>query len=91
MWYYARDDVSAVAPIDSEISIGREQDGIRQRLGHAHEAGVGEAHGHVCVLLHELQHGLQVIRQLEGNEQGTAAKERTQTRRAARPEQVESL
>jgi histidyl-tRNA synthetase len=35
--------------IDAEVGIGGEYDRIRERFGHAQKAGVGEAHGHVCI------------------------------------------
>ena len=40
--------------IDAKVGIGGENDRVRKRFGHAHKAGVGEAHGHVCVFLQEL-------------------------------------
>jgi len=59
---HAWNNVPAVATVKAKIGVGREDDGIGECLSHTHKARVGEAHGHVCVLLHELQHGLQVIR-----------------------------
>ena len=63
-----------MAAINTEISIGRENDGIGERFSHAHEAGIGEAHGHIRVLLHKLQHDLQLFCQIESKEHGTAPK-----------------
>ena len=75
MWRHARNNVTTMAAIDPEIGIGGEHERIRQRFGHANEAGVGEAHRYIGVLLHELQHGLNVLCQFERNEHGTPAKQ----------------
>src|SRR6266542_3192842 len=88
---HAWNDVTAVAAINSEIGIGREQHGICKRLGHAHEAGVGEAHGHIGVLPHKLEDRLDVLCQLERNEHGTASKQRAQAGRTAHSNKVKSL
>jgi hypothetical protein len=65
-----------MAAVNTKISIGRQDYGIGERFGHADQAGIGEAHGYVWVLLHELQHWLQVVCQVESNEHGTTPKER---------------
>jgi len=70
---------------------GGGHDRIGQRLGHAHEAGVGKAHEHVRVLLHELEHRLNVAGQLEGGERGIASKQRAQAGRAAHSNEVKGL
>jgi len=80
-----------MAAIDPEIGIGGEHERIRQRFGHANEAGVGEAHWHIGVLLHKLQHGLDVLCQFERNEHGTSAKQRTEAERTGCPDKVKSL
>jgi len=80
-----------MATVNSEIGIGRQDKRVRERFGHSHKAGVSEAHGNVCVLLHELQHRLEILRQLEPNEHRAAAKERTQSRHPVRAEQMESF
>ena len=40
-----------MAAIYAEISIGGKEDGIGERFGDAHEAGIGEVHQNVRVLL----------------------------------------
>ena len=89
--HYARNHVPAMAAVGAKIGIGGKEDGIGERFGHAHKAGIGEAHGHVRILLHELEHGVQVFCQIESDEHGTAAKQCAQTGRAARSKQMESL
>src|SRR5665213_3671265 len=89
--HYARNHVTTVATVDAKIGIGGKEDGIGERFGHAHEAGIGEAHGYVRVLLHELEHRVQVFCQIESDKYGTAAKQCAQTGRAARSKQMESL
>jgi hypothetical protein len=80
-----------MATVNSKIGIGRQYDGVRQRFSHSHKAGVSETHGNVYVLLHELQHRFEVLRQLKRNEHRTAAKEGTQSRQALHAEQMESF
>jgi hypothetical protein len=61
-----------MAAIDAEVGISGKQEWIGQCFGHPHEAGVGEAHGHIGVFLQQLQHGFEVIVQIEICEHGTA-------------------
>lgn len=65
--------------INAEVCIGRQNDGISKSFGHANEASVGEAHRNVGVLLYELQDWLDVAGKVEGDDQGMAAKECTET------------
>jgi hypothetical protein len=44
----------AVTAAYTQVGIGRKDDGIGVRLGHVHEARVGEAYRHVGVLRHKL-------------------------------------
>jgi hypothetical protein len=46
-WRNARNNVTAMAAVDAKIGIGGKEDGIGEGFGHAHEAGIGETHGHV--------------------------------------------
>ena len=77
--------------IDAEVSIGGKNDRIRKRFGHAHKAGVGEAHGHVCVFLQEPEYGLHVVVQIESGNQGPTAKQRAEPKRPGRAEKVEGF
>ena len=54
-WHHTGNYLATVAAVDAKVGIGSENDGIGERFGHAHEAGIGEAHGYVCVLLQELE------------------------------------
>jgi hypothetical protein len=64
-----------VSTVDSEIFVGREDDGISERFGHANEASIGEAHRYVRMFLDQLHDWLYVLRKREGNEQSAAAKQ----------------
>jgi hypothetical protein len=52
--HHARNHLTAVAPVNAKVGIGGENDGVGAHFGHAYQAGIGETHGEVCVLLHEL-------------------------------------
>jgi len=80
---HTRNHLSTVATVNSEILVGRQDDGVGKRFGHANEASVGEAHGNVGVLLDQLRNRLYIPGKLEGENKGTAAKQLTEARRAA--------
>ena len=80
-----------MSAVDAEVRIGREQDRIGRRLAHSDEARVGEAHRDVRILLHETQHAIEVVREIERRNNGTPAKKRTEGWPAARPQKVEGL
>jgi hypothetical protein len=63
-----------VATVNAEILVGREDDGIGKRFGHANEASIGEAHGNAGILLDQLHDWLYVLSKCEGNSQSPAAK-----------------
>jgi hypothetical protein len=63
-----------VATVNSEILVGREDDGIAKRFSHADEASIGEAHGNVGILLDQLHDWLDVLRECEGGQQSAAVK-----------------
>jgi hypothetical protein len=54
----ARNGLAAEAAVDAEVAVGREEDGVGQNLGHADEAGVGEAHRHVGILAQQREENL---------------------------------
>ena len=54
--HQARNDLPAVSPVDAEVRIGRDDHRIGQDLAQAHEAGVGQAHGHAGVLGTQVEH-----------------------------------
>jgi hypothetical protein len=80
-----------VATVNSEILVGRQDDGVGKRFGHANEASIGEAHGNVGVFLDQFGNWLYVQRKLEGDDHGTAAKQLTEARGAALSEKVVRL
>ena len=90
-WHRTGNDLPAMPAIDAKVRIGREYDRVRKRFGHAHKAGVGEAHGHVYVFLQELEYRLHVVVQSESGNKSAAAKERAESRRPAWAEKVEGL
>jgi hypothetical protein len=83
--------LAAVATVNSEVLIGREDDGIGKRFGHAHKASIGKAHGNVGILLDQLHDWLHVLGKCEGDQQSAAAKQCAETGRTRLSEKVESL
>jgi hypothetical protein len=63
-----------VATVNAEILVGREDDGIGKRFGHANEASIGEAHRNIGILLNQLHDRYHVFGKREGNQQSAAAK-----------------
>src|SRR5262245_20177284 len=59
----------AVATIHPEIGVRGEEDGVRKNLRHADEAGVGIAHGQICVLLHERDNSLLMLAEAKRHQQ----------------------
>jgi hypothetical protein len=56
-----------VATVNSEILVGRQDDRVGKRFGHANEASIGEAHGNAGVFLDQLRNRLYVLGKLEGD------------------------
>ena len=56
-------------PVDAEVCIGGDHHWIGQGLAQAHEAGVGQAHGHAGVLGTQVEHLEQFIREIQGKPQ----------------------
>ena len=54
---HTRNHLSTVATVNSEILVGRQDDGVGKCFGHANEASIGEAHGNVGVFLDQLATG----------------------------------
>ena len=69
-----------MATVNSEILVGRQDHGVGKRFGHANEASIGKAHGNVGVFLDQFGNWLYVLRKLEGDDHGTAAKQLTEAR-----------
>jgi predicted nucleic acid-binding protein len=91
LWCHAGNDLAAVSPIDAEVRIGREYDRIGERLTHPDEAGIGEAHRNVRVLLDETQDPVELVGEIEREDDGATTKKRAQGWPAPRPEEVERL
>jgi len=81
----------AVSTVDSEIFVGREDDGISKRFGHANEASIGEAHRYVRIFLDQLHDWLYVLGKREGDEQSAAAKQGAEIGSAAFPKKMKSF
>jgi hypothetical protein len=75
--------------IDSEVWVGGEYYRVGKRFAQAHKAGVGEAHGNVCVFLQELEDWLHVVVQVKRHDQSPAAKQRAEFRPPMSTEKVE--
>ena len=80
-----------MAAIDAEIGIRGKYDGIGKCFGHTHQAGIGEAHGHIGVFLQQFQHGFHIVVEVEIHEHSTALKQSTERRSPAPAKKVESL
>jgi hypothetical protein len=83
--------VATVPAIDAEVSVRGEEHRIGERFGHPHEAGVGETHRHVGVLLKEPQERPHVRTEVESEDHGLAAEKRAESGTARRPDQVKGL
>src|SRR5229473_1561908 len=57
--------LTAVAPVNPEVRIGRQEHRVGDDLGHPHETRVREARGKIRVLLHELQDRLDMVPEVE--------------------------
>jgi len=80
-----------MAAIDAEVGISGKQERIGQCFSHPHEAGVGEAHGHIGVFLQQPQHGFRVIVKIEIHEHGTALKQSAERGGPTTAEKVEGF
>src|SRR2546430_12576233 len=88
-WCHARNDLAAVSAIDAKVRVGRQDDRVGKRLAHPDEAGIGEAHRNVRVLLHETQDAIELVRKVEREDNRATAKKRTEGWLAPQPEKVE--
>ncbi len=69
--------LAPVAAVDAKVAIRGEKHWIGERFSHAHEAGVGEAHGDVLILLHQPQYLFHLRAELEIEDQSTPPAEQT--------------
>jgi hypothetical protein len=83
--------LAVVATVNSEILVGREDDGIGKRFGHANEASIGEAHGNVGIFLDQLRDWLHVLSKSEDDAQSAASKQCAESGGTKLSEKVVSL
>lgn len=77
-WQQAGHDLPAVAAVNFKIGIGGQHHGSWQNLTHAHEAGIGHAHGHIGVFVHELKNRLPFVAQTIRHTQTSIAQQPSQ-------------
>jgi hypothetical protein len=77
--------------VDSEIRVGCEKQRIVQRLGHAYQAGIGEAHRGVRVFVHQLQCSFKVLLETEAQDHHAAQKQPGDTGATMRFQQVKGF
>src|SRR5437773_1037629 len=87
--HHTWNDLATMAAINAEVSIRCDDDRIGERLTHPDETRVGKAHRNVGVLLHEDEHTVEFVAQIERRNDCTAAKKRTECRLSRRSEEVE--
>lgn len=77
-----------MAAVETEIAVGGEDDGVGERLGHADEASIGEAHGNIGIFFDEAGNGLDVVGEIEGHDKGATAKQSVEAIEATIAEKV---
>ena len=87
----AGNDLPAVTAINPEVSIDGEKDSIGRHLAHPHQAGIGEAHRDIRVLLNELQHTLHFAAEVKRRDHRMATQESCQRRLSRAPQEKEGL
>jgi hypothetical protein len=65
----------AVPPINAEVLVGCEQDGISRNLRHPHETGISQVHGHVCIPAEQGKHGVEMFTEGEICDDRTATEQ----------------
>ena len=75
LWQQTGHDLPAVAAVNFEISIGGQYHGVRQGLTHAHETRIGQAHGHICVFVHQIKNRLPFVTQTVSHTQPAIAQQ----------------
>ena len=83
--------MSAMASIETEILVGRQDDGISKRFRHANEASISQTHRNVGILLDQPHNGLDVFGKFEANQQSTAANQCAEIGCATPSKKVEGL
>ena len=90
-WHHTGNNLSAMAAINAEIGIRGKYNGIGKCFGHTHQAGIGEAHGHIGVFLQQFQHGFHIVVEVEIHEHSTALKQSAECRGPTPTNKVESF
>lgn len=80
-----------MSTINTKISVGRKDNGVGKRLGHANEASVGEAHRNTRIFFNQLNNWLYVFGKLEADGQGGTPKEGAEAWRTKFSEKVVDL
>src|SRR5260370_26944500 len=86
-----RNYLATMAAVDPEILVGRQNDGISKRFGHANQACVGEAHRNVPVLFDPSHNGFYAVGTFEGDQQSTTEKHCAHIERAKSSEKAGAL
>lgn len=74
--------------VNAKIRISGQNHGIRKRLGHAHQASVGETHRNVGVFADELQNGINVVVEIESRNDGAPVQQLAQAGSPAPAEEM---
>src|SRR5262249_12320689 len=72
---HAGNDLTTVPPVNAEIGVRSQQNGIVQRLGHAHKTGIRETDRNVRIFLQELEQRFPVIRETVPADEGASAEQ----------------
>ena len=86
-----RNDLAAVAAINSEVVVCRQDHWVRKYFGHADQACVSQAHRYRGVFFHQLRDWLYVLSDLEGNTNSASAEQRANRWTPRLPEEVVHL
>src|SRR5438477_3233010 len=76
-----RNCLSPEPSVNAKVGIGGQQHRVGERLGHAHEAGVGEAHWHVNIFFHQVEDLSCALVQPESADYGASPKQARKERR----------
>src|SRR5436309_15881276 len=88
---HTRNYLATMAAVDPEILVGRQNDGISKRFGHANQACVGAAHRNVRVLLDQSHNGPHAVGKFDAHQHSTAATHCAENGWAASSEKVAVL
>jgi hypothetical protein len=55
--------------VNAKVRLGSDDDRLRKRLGHADQTGIGEAHRHAGILGAKLEHGCQLVAEIQSQDE----------------------